>query len=257
MVNKKQGNPCCRGFPLKSDNMSNCLVHAKLKLYYWIISLGRALPEGRDERAQEIKPKKGNSAGGQLMHQGGGVRPKSGVWRQSESQRWVRQHRGKQSQQTGSEDCEHILGDLLLVSEWGNQEKHVWWKEIGSSLLFRLGKQIILENLVIIKDLHGWGTGSSSQKDIPCWLRAATEDLHGRECGVKAPGKDWAGGSPRMLLTLDEQRQRLPLYDLPLCAIRACWELAGEVRRSHAAKEIHPQHSIIITHKYSMCQKCA
>lgn len=87
MVNEKQWNPRFRGLPLKSDNMSNCLVHANLKLYYRIISLCRALPEGRDERAQEIKPKKGNWAGGQLVHRGGGVRLKSGAWRLSARQR--------------------------------------------------------------------------------------------------------------------------------------------------------------------------
>lgn len=71
MVNEKQWNPCFPGFPLRSANVGDCRGHAKLKAYYRISSLSRALPEGRDERARNTEPKLGHWEGCQPAHQVG------------------------------------------------------------------------------------------------------------------------------------------------------------------------------------------
>lgn len=94
MVNKKHWNPCFKCFALGSDETGNCLGHTKLKVYYWSISLYRALPEGWDEQAQEMKPKMGKWEGDQVVHQDKAARLKSGVWRKggSRGERWGKQN---------------------------------------------------------------------------------------------------------------------------------------------------------------------
>lgn len=203
--NGEQGalEPMLQVFPSRIWWDGNCLGHTKLKVYYWSISLYRALPEGWDEQAQEMKPKMGKWEDDQVVHQDKGARLQSGVWRKggSRGERWGRQNNSGWSWEPSS--CSGKCITCLWMKPTGRNRCDGRKMELFTSLLIN----IILDSLVVIKDFHGWDAAPSTKKTFlltqSSYLGSPWADFV-----VKAPEKarDCSPGQ-----CLDEQKQRVHL----------------------------------------------